>query len=727
MSEDNDNFPLPRLNQRLQLNKGPVSHDGSPSYTLYNPVSNKYYKLDWAEFECLSRFQVCESAKDLQDLIAKETTLDISLDEIREIIDFVLKNGLAEFSDQRAYGALPKPKTGASRGAKSQSWIRSFQKLIFLKVPLFEPRNFLRRSFPYISFLFSKAALFFTALIFISGFFLVVQRPDEFFNTFVYMFSWQGLVLTLCVFALIKVIHELSHAFTATKYGVDVPHMGVAFIIFYPVLYTETTAAWALEDRRKRLAIGLAGVAAELSLAGLFFYIWYFTPDGMIRSIAFTVIAISLLNSLLINLNPLMKFDGYYVLSDYLGIDNLHSRALAFARWNIRKILFGLSDEPPENALENDKRFFVVFGTLLLIYRLFLFTAIGIALYMLFPKPFGLILMLAEIAVFVIMPVTGEVRIWWRRRLEIISLKRGRVTLGVGLAVLVFMTVPVQSEIQAPAVMTYQDYRVVYPPHSALIKEIKVQEGQDVEQGDLLVVMHSSDLQREIQKARLELTAAQTRKKLGYLLKKKDQESKPALDQKIKQARENLRQLLKKQENLTIRAPFSGTVKDLPYDIHEERYVNASQPLMRIVQKTEPVLLAYVKESQITRISRRNEGRFYADFELSSWFSAHVTKISSTDTEDMRWLSLASPYGGDLATKKVDKSGQNVKLKPLDAIYEVTLSPDLSQKVNKAGWDRALMDRVVPGYVRIRAQSKSYFSFIISWLAALRGREPVFY
>src|SRR5262249_7464436 len=147
-------------------------------------------------------------------------------------------------------------------------------------------------------------------------------------------------------------------------------------------LYTETTGSWALSSRRARFQIGMAGIFAELCLAGFFLLLWHLSPAGsLLQALSFLVVSISLIGSLLINLNPFMRFDGYYLLSDAMEFDNLQSRSCNFARHALRKFLFGWNDPPPENLPSHDQKFLIGFGFGLITYRFFLFMGIAILVY----------------------------------------------------------------------------------------------------------------------------------------------------------------------------------------------------------------------------------------------------------------------------------------------------------------------------------------------------------
>ena len=162
------------------------------------------------------------------------------------------------------------------------------------------------------------------------------------------MFSFEGAVYFTLSLILLKAAHELGHALTASRFGCYVPNMGVAFMLMMPLLYTDVTDSWRLSSRRQRLLIGVAGIAVELALACFATFLWVFLPDGSARGIAFMVATTGWVLSLAFNLNPCLKFDGYYLLADLIGVDNLQPRAFALGRWKLRQILFAPTLEPPE-------------------------------------------------------------------------------------------------------------------------------------------------------------------------------------------------------------------------------------------------------------------------------------------------------------------------------------------------------------------------------------------
>ena len=161
----------------------------------------------------------------------------------------------------------------------------------------------------------------------------------------------------------VKIAHELGHALVAKHYGLRISSMGVAFLVMFPVLYTDNTDAWRLTDQKKKLQIVLAGIMVELHIAFLALFAWGVLDDGPARSAAFFLATASLVGSLFVNLSPFMRFDGYYAMADALGMQNLQPRAFELARWQLRQWLFGLPENVPE-PFAPTKHYFLVFTVL---------------------------------------------------------------------------------------------------------------------------------------------------------------------------------------------------------------------------------------------------------------------------------------------------------------------------------------------------------------------------
>lgn len=676
---------LPRLSSDLKLVKGEPDEDGAPTWRLYNPVSHQYFKIGWVEFEYLSRFSLYTDYGGLRQALIEQTTLEPDEDVFRELLLFLNQHGLLH-DDQTL--ALTPP------SAKQQAVLSEIvHKYLFFSVPLVKPDNFLKVTYPYVAWLFTNTISFITIIALTIAVLITLGRIDEFFTTFLDMFSPQGALIIGVTFTIIKIFHELGHAYSAHKHGLKVPHMGIAFMVMYPVFYTETTSAWHLASKKDKVQIGLGGIRIELIFAAIFLLVWNYTGPGLLQSIAFSVVAISLVGSLLINLNPLMRFDGYFILSDMLGIENLHSRSFACARWKLRKVLFGWKDEPPEDAHPSKLRLFITFGWATIIYRFFLFMGIAILVYTLFPKPLGLILMIIEIAWFILRPMGSEIKVWFSRSSELMAYWRGRMTFGLFGILLIMLFLPVQSSISAPAVYHAQEHADFYAPYPSKILSFRISENRKVEKGEVLLKLESPELEKDYKVALVELEELEKLKRRQQTNADLIRENLGDIDSQIEQANLRIASFRNKQKQLRIRAPFSGYIKDTDIHLHEGRYIDQNTLLFRLINTEQAEITAYVTENELARISLEDQGTFLPDYSLGKGVEARIRKIDETNVSTLDKRELSSVYGGPVYSETFQEQDQ-LRVIPRQALYRIILQTNTPSPVMS-----------VPGILKIEAES----------------------
>ena len=220
---------------------------------------------------------------------------------------------------------------------------------LFFRVPLLRPDRWLTRWTPRLAFLYGPAFRWLTQAALLAGMWGVSRSWDAFTATLVDMLSWEGLAAYGLTLAAVKTLHEFGHGVTAKRYGCRVPTMGVAFLVLWPVAYTDTNEVWKLTRRDQRLKVAAAGIATELTIAVWAMLAWVWLPDGPLRAMAFLLATTTWVSTVLINASPFMRFDGYFLLSDFLQMPNLHARAFALARWDLRERLFALGEPAPEH------------------------------------------------------------------------------------------------------------------------------------------------------------------------------------------------------------------------------------------------------------------------------------------------------------------------------------------------------------------------------------------
>ena len=715
---------LPPLYPGLRLLESGSGRDGKPAFQIFHPVSNQYYKIGWEEFEILSRWSQCGKPEDLVSLVNASTPLKIDEKDIQDLIAFLSGAGLLAGPASHEFRQSSKPGTGGNILSKIS------HPLIFFTIRLFKPQAFLRKTYPAIRPLLSAPFVIFSLGLLFVMIGLTIPRYDEFANSFVNLLSWEGAILFFITLFGVKVLHEFGHAFTAYHYGVAVPHMGVALIVFYPILYTETTSAWKLKDKKSRIKIGLAGIMTELVIAAYALFLWHVLPGGTAESVAFTIVAIALAGSLLVNLNPLMRFDGYYVLSDALAIENLHTKSFEMARWWLRKILFGLPDEKPFPVDSGQSRFLIIFGWATLLYRFVLFVGIALLVYWMFFKPLGLILMILELFWFIFRPLTSELYIWWRRRAEIMRSHRSKAISAIFALFLVFLLLPVSTQVQAPAIAHFEKRQSFFPPGEAFVEKIWIKEGQKVEKGDPLIHLSSKNLMHEITLVGAEIkrleklrriragtfsfTGEEEEKQSGQINQSRD------IQKEIKDQEERLEDIEKRQRRLFLKAPFSGQVRSLDPELQKAMWIAPSKHLFDIMQTGSVNVTAYVSEHHLDRIAPGAGAKFIPQNQLFGSFPAKVINIEPVSVQNLDWPELSSQFGGPIATDKSPAPDGNTLFVPRQSLIRIKLALQSSGRDNE---EYNVFDYASPGSIRIQAERSSPLMDFIQRATAFILRE----
>jgi putative peptide zinc metalloprotease protein len=698
---------LPALRQELRIEPGAALVTGAPSWTLFDPVRHLFFQLGRIELAILSRWASGDISAITDDLTAQGLAPEEIDFAFGRVVEFSLSNSLTitpmgdsvvTYSQQRG-------------AAKKALWKWMLDNYLFIRVPLVKPAAFLERTLYRVAPLWSFPTLMFFALLAVTGLFLVSRQWDSFLTSFMYFFNWQGVMAYSAGLFVVKIIHELGHAYTATRFGCRVPTMGVSFLVMMPVLYTDTTGAWRLTSRKQRLMIDCAGVTAELMAASISTLIWVMLPDGTLRSVAFILATTSWVLSLGINLNPFMRYDGYYVLSDLLGVPNLQPRAFALGRWRLRELLFDLGDAPPEQMPTRLRRGLIVYAWITWIYRLILFVGIAFMVYHLFFKLLGILLFLVEMVVFVVRPFISEFRIWHAMKDRIIATSRGRKWPWVmGGAFLLFI-LPLDGHISAPAVLTPIGASPIVAGDPARVDAVFVHNGQAVKAGTALMQLSAPELEKSaaLSKVRIAELQMQYDRAAGDA---KDLSNRQVIEGELRREQENLAGLDNRKNRLILRAPISGVVTDLKSEVHVGRWLGGAEMIAYVITPGDADIQAYVAENDIWRLEKGARGRFIPADPVQSSRAAKLVERSSSALQTLDQPILASTNNGPIP---VDKDG-NV-LKPRKALYRVRL---IAAKRDPGERDAI---QITAGTVEITAQRQSLAFRWFGNLARILRRE----
>ncbi len=667
-----DNAQLPALREDLQLLPGAPQFNGEKSWLIYDPPRHRYFQIDAVTVALLKNWdagsvaQVREAASD---------AIDVSSDDIEEVVRFLYLNSLAlspPDGDARNYAA----QATVAKQSKSKWLIHNY---LFFRVPIFHPHVFLKRTGSATDLFFTRSWWAFLGVVLLTSLYLVMRQWDEFVHTFLHFFSLKGLALYLLSLAIVKSFHELGHAYALTRFGGRVATMGVAFLVMFPVLYTDTTDSWKLRSRRERLIVSGAGVGVELTIAVLATLAWAFLPDGPFRSAAFFAATTSWVLSLLVNLNPLIRFDGYHFLSDAIGVQNLQARSFAFGRWALRELLFDLGEPVPEETTKVRRQALAVFAWACWIYRFFLFLAIALLVYTFFFKALGVVLFIVEIIWFIVMPIFSELKQWWSRREHIASRPRARwLAMGCICALLVLLA-PLQWTVRIPAVLEVSDQLALHAQGPGVISGVSVREGQAVNAGEVLFSIESPELDNSVlqSKRRLQLIQARLDR---TAVDTQDLDQTMVLQRERTREEATLAGLLAQRQALQVVAPRDGIVVDLAKALHPGRWINDQLQLANLVSSKGVRVRGYVSSEEVLRIAEGANSTFVPEsFELDT-VDGKILDIADAYAERIAIPALTSRFEGSIAVSETSSD-----LEPLGAWYSVVV--ELEEGVSVPVWE----------------------------------------
>lgn len=655
---------LPALREDIALQPAPPGRDGAPYWNLYDPVRNSFFRIGWLEFELISRWREGMAADELCAAVGAETPLSIEEEDVLLLLHFLQGHELLRANHPDLRAGLEK----MSISRKLSVWQWLLHHYLFFRIPLVKPDRFLARTQQHLDFLFRPAFFLWVGAFSLFGLLRVANQWDEFSKTFMYFFSWEGALYYGLALVLTKSVHELAHAYTAKHYGLRVPTMGVAFMVMWPLLYTDTSEGWKLASRRARLAIDGAGVVAELCLAGIALLSWSFFPEGPLKSAAYVLAAVTWLSTLLINLNPFMRFDGYYLLMDAVDIPNVQQRSFAFGKWQLRRWLLGIEDAIPEPEFETRKMWLLAYAYGTWIYRLVLFTGIAVTVYHYFFKAAGIALFVVEIGWFVALPIGKEVKMWWNMRKKWQGNAASKRSFALLALLLLWLAIPWHFNIDTEGYWQADPYTRLYPPVAARLEKILVKDGQTVHRGDVLFILESPQALSQL--SAIESRIAGVDSQLAGSVGSASLFEKVRVLEQERAAAEAERQA--ETENvarLRILAPHDGIFRDLDSGLYPGAWLEAKQKLGLVLGREGTSAQVYVKETEVARIRVGAHARLVTRRVDAEALDAVVTEIDETATRNLPEPMLASSHGGQIAVR--DEPGG--ALFPNEAIYRVTL------------------------------------------------------
>ncbi|MEM7785970.1 MAG: hemolysin D, partial [Planctomycetota bacterium] len=438
----------------------------------------------------------------------------ISLRELYQFIGMLFRSSLLVSEASGQGRELLKRKLKQEVLELKASWTN----VLAIRFRGFDPDRLLNELVQWLGWFFTWPAFLAVLLIAAGAGSLIVAQFETFqnklpaFEAFFSSSNWLWLVL---VMAFTKVLHEFGHGLACKKFGGQCHEMGFMLLVLMPCLYANVSDSWLLKSKWKRALIAAAGMYVELVLASICVFVWWFTTEGLVNQLAFNIIFVSSITTVLFNANPLLRYDGYYVLSDLLEIPNLRSKATKILQRTSAKWLLGIDANPDPFLPVKSRWMFGFYAVAAACYRWIITFAIFWFVYRLL-EPYGLKLLGQVIAISAIYGLVGQPLVKLYQfffsapgRLGTVKISRACASFAV-LMVLVagILWVPIPRYIVCSFYLQAQDAEVVYVEVPGTLEEIFVEPNQRILQGQPIVRLASRDLDQQVAMLRTQAEAA---------------------------------------------------------------------------------------------------------------------------------------------------------------------------------------------------------------------------
>ena len=415
-----------------------------------------------------------------------------------------------------------------------------------------------------------------------------------------------GWLWMLIFWLLLKVIHEAAHGIACRKYGGEVPEAGVLFLLFTPMAYVNVTSMWRFASRWQRIVVASAGMYLELLLAFVSVLVWSQT-EGIIADFAFQIFIMASVTTILFNANPLMRFDGYFILSDILGIANLYPKGTRWFGDRLKSLLLGTPKTP--NIVPRDEFWRCsIYGIMAFCWKILISVSLTIGASVLLPN-FGIFLAVIGASLWIAMPLVqqyqqtlGSKAIHEVSRLRV--LKSAVVIASATVLLFFFLRAPATKSV--PAVVQFSDETVLRAETNGFVDELLVKSGQQVQQGDLLVRLRNRELLDEVtalecdvQGSRIQIRIHQQNEELG--LAKVEEENLAGLEKQLHEKTEMAK-------SLEVRAPFSGFVFQRKLENLPGQFVKPGDPVLSVAQHRHKEVIVSIDQRDLNSV-RENLGQ----------------------------------------------------------------------------------------------------------------------
>jgi len=582
---------LRRPKFRTELRVSEQTLLGEKSFVVKVPETNSYNRYGETEFELI---KLCDGTRTAADVAAawneRNPESQLSESQVAEFLEGVEAGVWEQTLGEKNLAVLERIRDDRKSRVDQSS-------MLYLTFKAWDPNRTLDKLDPYLGWMFTPGFVIFSILIFVSAAYLLagdwarVESDTASLYTFAGKTAYDIWIFWILLFGL-GAIHEFGHGLTCKHFGGEVHQMGFMLIYFTPAFYTDTTDSVLCERSSRRQWVLFAGIWIELVVCAICVFIWRFTvPGTFINDLAYKAVLLSGIQGALLNLNPLIKADGYYALSEFLHVDNLREESFAFLKSGFRRYVLRQPIDLTATT-RRLRRIYFLFGSTAIVYSTLLAILAVVFARNVFVSKFGgwgYLMTLGVIYLFArkgLRAAIPQVRAWWREKREEYMawrLTRAQGLGGLGVALLLLVP-PVPTRVASDFVLQPGREAHVHAVSPGQLQQVFARQGDRVQEGEIIAVVENPEVEanaqilaQQLAMANSNLRVAQSRANHEMIAAALAEEA--SVQQEWQVAR-------RKADSLQIRAPFAGVVSTPGLDQKVGQYFSAGEEICEVVDRT---------------------------------------------------------------------------------------------------------------------------------------------
>jgi len=627
---------------------------GARWYILRDPFSNQFYRLPPGAYAFVSRLNSERTVEEVwKEVVNNEPTEAPGQSDIIELLAQLYHANLLH------YALPPDSEKLFDRYKKKKQRIlkANLKSIMFFRIPLFDPNEILQRLSSFIRVLLSPLGAIIWVLTVIGAIKVALDHAGELWVQSQSILAPSNLFLLYIGIIIIKALHEFGHAFAVRRYGGEVHTMGVMFLIFSPLPYMDATAAWFFRNKWHRILVGAAGMIVEIFVAACALFIWANTGPGVIHTLSYNMVFVASVSTVVFNINPLLRFDGYYILSDFLDMPNLHQHSGQHLKYLVEHHAFGCKNAETPATSKRDEIWFTTFGILSGVYRIVVFAMIFLFVADQFLLA-GLIMAAICLVTWGIVPVVGIVR-YLATSPKLARVRTRAVFVSIAtftVVVSILFIFPFPFSVQAPGVLKSSDYVVVTNKVSGRMEEILVPSGTKVARNTPLLRLVNPELAFELQESQSELIEAEA----AYRKAMQNQQSDLGpIASRIDYYQKRIDRITREQKNQVVTAEISGTwvARDLKDRLG--MWQTRGAPFGELINEDSFQFVSVVAQSDVSELFAEGIRKTETKLIGQAGIRIQVADFAVIPMEQTRLPSMALGWsgGGDIAVNLQDRQG----------------------------------------------------------------------